>query len=73
MVEHHGFRYNAGSSVNATPIAGTYGVTITGFSTTLNDTDTVIVSILIHPNPTAVVQSTLLMITTLYALEAARL
>jgi hypothetical protein len=49
---------NAGSSVNATPIAGTYGLTITGFSTTLNDTDTVIVSILIHPNPTAVVQST---------------
>ncbi len=49
---------NAGTSVNATPIAGTYGVTIIGFSTTLNDTDTVIVSILIHPNPTAVVQST---------------
>lgn len=49
---------NAGDSVNGTPIAGTYGVTITAFSTALNDTDTVIVSIVINPNPTAVVQST---------------
>lgn len=47
----------AGDSVNATPIVGTFGVTITGFNTTLNDTDTVIVSITINPNPTAVIVS----------------
>lgn len=49
---------NAGDSVTGTPIAGTYGVTVFGFSTALNDTDTVIISITINPNPTAVVQST---------------
>lgn len=47
----------AGDSVNASPIVGTFGVTVTGFSTTLNDTDTVIVSITINPNPTAVIVS----------------
>lgn len=48
---------NAGDSVNATPIAGTYGVTVVGFSTSLNDTDTVSFEIVINPNPTVVIQS----------------
>ena len=46
---------NAGDSVNTEPIVGTHTITVTGTDT--SGTDTLIVSIVINPNPTVVIQS----------------
>lgn len=47
----------AGDSVNFSAAAGTYNITVYGFDTTLNDTDTAIVTIVVNPKPIVTIAS----------------
>ena len=48
---------NAGDSVNSSPPVGSFTVTVIGYDTVLNDTDTVMISIVINPNPNILIMS----------------